>query len=401
MIRAFDTARLKKRYAREKRFKFFGAAALAFTACFVFFLLFDIIKTGLPALSEHSVRLTLTLDEASMKENDYFGMARTALRAEFPQLTSKAERKKLDILLSNGAGDDLQGENLPQGTRVTRSILLSSDADLYFKGHIAGKLNADQMAWLETLKTQGKIEQSFNYRFFKNGDSREPELAGIRSALTGSLLTLFVTLLLSLPLGVAAAVYLEEFSPKNRFSEILEVNINNLAAVPSIVFGLLGLAIFLGLFGLPRSAPLVGGLVLALMVLPTIIIASRSALKAVSPSIKEAALGIGASHQQAVFHHVVPLALPGIMTGTIIGIARALGETAPLLMIGMVAFIIDIPQSLKDPATVLPVQVFLWSDLPELGFKARTAAAIMVLLGLLFSLNAVAIFLRNKFERRW
>ena len=210
-----------------------------------------------------------------------------------------------------------------------------------------------------------------------------------------------MTLSLSVPLGIAAAVYLEEFAPKNKWTEIIEVNINNLAAVPSIIFGLLGLAVFINFFGMPRSAPLVGGLVLALLVLPTIIIASRAALKAVPPSIKEAALGVGASHQQAVFHHVLPLALPGILTGTILGVARALGETAPLLMIGMVAFIVDVPKGFTEAATVLPVQIYLWSDLPEIAFQSRTAAAIIVLLVILFCLNAVAIYMRKRFERRW
>ncbi|MBN8533131.1 MAG: phosphate ABC transporter permease PstA [Rhizobiales bacterium] len=256
-------------------------------------------------------------------------------------------------------------------------------------------------AWVETLSARGLIENGFAWRFFTNGDSREPELAGIRGALIGSALTLLVTLLLCVPIGVAAAIYLEEFAPKNRLTDILEVNINNLAAVPSIVFGLLGLAVFLNAFDLPRSAPLVGGLVLALLILPTIIIASRAALRAVPPSIKEAALGLGASHQQAVFHHVLPLAMPGIMTGTIIGMAHALGETAPLLMIGMVAFIVDIPQAITEAATVLPVQIFLWSDLPELAFQSRTAAAIIVLLGFLLVMNAAAVILRKMFERRW
>ena len=258
-----------------------------------------------------------------------------------------------------------------------------------------------EVAFLERLKSDGRIQRNFNWMFFVSGDSREPELAGIRGALTGTALTLLVTLLLSLPIGVLAAIYLEEFAPKNRLTEIIEININNLAAVPSIVFGLLGLAVFLNFFGLPRSAPLVGGLVLALLVLPTIIIAGRAALKAVPPSIKEAALGVGASHQQAVFHHVLPLAMPGIMTGTIIGMAHALGETAPLLMIGMVAFIVDVPGALTDAATVLPVQVYLWSDLPEPAFKSKTAAAIIVLLVFLFVMNGLAIYLRKKFERRW
>jgi phosphate transport system permease protein len=258
-----------------------------------------------------------------------------------------------------------------------------------------------EVAWLERLKERGFVERTFNWAFFASGDSREPELAGIRGALVGSALTLFVTLIICLPVGVAAAIYLEEFAPKNRVTELIEVNINNLAAVPSIVFGLLGLAVFLNFIGLPRSAPLVGGLVLALLVLPTIIIASRAALKAVPPSIKEAALGVGASHQQAIFHHILPLAMPGIMTGTIIGMAHALGETAPLLMIGMVAFIVEVPTALTDAATVLPVQIYLWSDLPEIGFQSKTAAAIIVLLLFLFVMNGTAIYLRKKFERRW
>lgn len=262
-------------------------------------------------------------------------------------------------------------------------------------------VNDRGVTFLESLKAKGLIANTFNWAFFTTGDSREAELAGIQGALVGSLLTLFVTIGLCLPIGVLAAIYLEEFAPKNRVTELIEININNLAAVPSIVFGLLGLAVFLNYFNLPRSAPIVGGLVLALLVLPTIIIASRAALKSVPPSIREAALGIGASRQQAVFHHVLPLAMPGIMTGTIIGMAHALGETAPLLMIGMVAFIVDVPTSLTQSATVLPVQIFLWSDLPEPGFEMKTAAAIMVLLGVLFVMNGLAIWLRKKFERRW
>lgn len=258
-----------------------------------------------------------------------------------------------------------------------------------------------EIVWLEHLRDKGMAQAAFNWAFFTSGDSREPELAGIRGALIGSALTLLITLLICLPLGVAAAVYLEEFAPKNRATELIEVNINNLAAVPSIIFGLLGLAVFLNYAGLPRSAPLVGGLVLALLVLPTIIIASRAALKAVPPSIKEAALGVGASHQQAIFHHVLPLAVPGIMTGTIIGMAHALGETAPLLLIGMVAFIVEAPAGFTDAATVLPVQVYLWSDLPEIAFQAKTAAAIIVLLTFLFVMNGAAIVLRKRFEKRW
>ncbi len=263
------------------------------------------------------------------------------------------------------------------------------------------KVTDKEVVWLEALKSQGQIERRFNWGFFTAGDSREPELAGIRGAITGSFLMLIVTLALCVPIGVMAAIYLEEFAPKNWITDIIEVNINNLAAVPSIVFGLLGLAVFLNFFNMPRSAPFVGGLVMALLVLPTIIIAARAAIKAVPPSIREGALGVGASHQQAVFHHVLPLAMPGIMTGTIIGMAHALGETAPLLMIGMIAFIVDVPTSFTDAATVLPVQIYLWSDLPELAFKAKTAAAIIVLLVFLFVMNGMAIYLRKRFERRW
>lgn len=272
---------------------------------------------------------------------------------------------------------------------------------IYEKPESYRNLNDRSVTFLEALKAKGVVENRFNWAFFTSGDSREAELAGIRGALVGSILTLLVTLGLCVPVGVMAAIYLEEFAPKNRMTDLIEININNLAAVPSIVFGLLGLAVFLNFFNLPRSAPLVGGLVLALLVLPTIIIASRAALKSVPPSIREAALGVGASHQQAVFHHVLPLAMPGIMTGTIIGMAHALGETAPLLMIGMIAFIVDVPTSLTQAATVLPVQIFLWSDLPEQAFKMKTAAAILVLLAVLFVMNGLAIWLRKKFERRW
>ena len=263
------------------------------------------------------------------------------------------------------------------------------------------KIDDRTIAYVDRLVAAGAIENRFNATFFTGGASREPELAGIWGAVVGSFLTLVVTLAVSFPVGVAAAIYLEEFAPKNRLTGFIEVNINNLAAVPSIVFGLLGLAVFLNWFGLPRSAPLVGGLVLALMTLPTIIIASRAAIRAVPPSIREAALGVGASKVQAVFHHVLPLAMPGILTGSIIGMAQALGETAPLLMIGMVAFIVDIPGGFTDAATVLPVQIFMWADFPEPGFRQKTSAAIMVLLAFLVLMNALAVLLRRRFERRW
>ena len=295
----------------------------------------------------------------------------------------------------------IKGEVIIPLTTTSDAAPGSWQIRIYEKPESYRNLNDRGVTFLEALKAKGVVENRFNWAFFTSGDSREAELAGIRGALVGSILTLLVTLGLCVPVGVMAAIYLEEFAPKNRMTDLIEININNLAAVPSIVFGLLGLAVFLNFFNLPRSAPLVGGLVLALLVLPTIIIASRAALKSVPPSIREAALGVGASHQQAVFHHVLPLAMPGIMTGTIIGMAHALGETAPLLMIGMIAFIVDVPTSLTQAATVLPVQIFLWSDLPEQAFKMKTAAAILVLLAVLFVMNGLAIWLRKKFERRW
>ncbi|MEE9301857.1 MAG: phosphate ABC transporter permease PstA, partial [Alphaproteobacteria bacterium] len=254
---------------------------------------------------------------------------------------------------------------------------------------------------IDALDEQGAIDLGFNHHFFTNADSRYPETAGIWGAVVGSFFTLLMTLVLAFPIGVASAIYLEEFAPKNRWTDFIEVNVNNLAAVPSIIFGLLGLAIFLQVFELPRSAPIVGGLTLMLMTLPTIIITTRAALGAVPPSIREAAYGIGASPMQVVTQHVLPLALPGILTGTIIGMARALGETAPLLMIGMVAFIMEIPEGPFDPATVLPVQVFLWADRPERGFLEKTSAAIIVLLVFLIAMNAIAIYLRKRFEKKW
>jgi len=279
---------------------------------------------------------------------------------------------------------------------------------MLIKGHLGsgedrgkGRLSTKQVQWVDHLRENNRVDKRFNTAFFTSGDSREPELAGIWGATVGSFLTLVLTLILSFPIGVAAAVYLEEFAPKNRWTDLIEVNINNLAAVPSIVFGLLGLAVFLNFFGLPRSAPLVGGLVLTLMTLPTIIIASRASLQSVPPSIREAALGVRASKMQTITHHVFPLALPGMLTGTIIGMARALGESAPLLMIGMVAFIVDIPGGFTDPSTVLPVQIYLWADSPERAFVERTSAATMALLVFLILMNLGAVLLRKRFERRW
>ena len=263
------------------------------------------------------------------------------------------------------------------------------------------RVSDEQVGWYDRLVEQGRISAPLNWGLIFNADSRFPELAGLWGALVGSFYALLICFLVSFPVGIAAAVYLEEFAPKNRFTDLIEVNINNLAAVPSIVFGLLGLAVFLNFFGMPRSAPIVGGLVLSLMTLPTIIIATRAALKAVPPSIREAAIGVGASRMQTVGHHVLPLAMPGILTGTIIGLAQALGETAPLLLIGMNAFITAAPDSMFNPSTALPTQIYIWADSPERGFTSRTSAAIIVLLGFLVCMNAIAIYMRKRFERRW
>ena len=304
---------------------------------------------------------------------------------------------------------DFALENLDSiGKEVKISIPSSSLVDQFLKGKINIAVNEDdrpindkQVSWINFMVENKMIERKFNINFFYKGDSRNAEEAGILGAIVGSFFVILVAIIVAFPVGVMSAIYLEEFAPKNKITNIIEVNINNLAAVPSIVFGLLGLAIFLNFFGLPRSSPLAGGLVLALMTLPTIIISSRVAIKSVPPSIREAAMGIGASKMQSVFHHVIPLAVPGILTGTIIGMARALGETAPLLMMGMVAFIVDVPQSITDPSTVLPAQIFLWSDQPERGFEEKTAAATIILLVFLLTMNALAVFLRYKYERKW
>jgi phosphate transport system permease protein len=314
--------------------------------------------------------------------------------------------------VSTGARTLVRGQVLRDpsllGQTLSRWVPADDEVDMFVKGRISAevaeadrRLGDQEIAWIDALAAQGRIRKVVSVGFLTSGDSREPELAGIWGAVVGSFLTLIVTLAVSFPLAVLAAVYLEEFAPRNRWTELIEININNLAAVPSIVFGLLGLAVFLNFFGLPRSAPLVGGLVLTLMTLPTIIISSRAALKSVPPSIREAALGMGASRMQTTFHHVVPLAMPGMLTGTIIGMAQALGESAPLLMIGMIAFIVDVPQGFLDPSTVLPVQIYLWADSPERAFLERTSAGIMVLLGFLILMNLFAIMLRRKFERRW
>jgi len=380
-------------------------------------LFVSIIGNGYTAFWQTFVRLEVFFDPEmlsldSLETADYPGLVKKSLRTMFPDAKGRKDKRMLYKLVSTGSSFQLREMVLKDPQLVGRQIQVwvpaDDDVDMLVKGHFdrnlpesERRLKDKQLEWIDSLAEKGGIKKKFNTIFFTAGDSREPELAGIRGAVMGSFYTLAITLILSFPIGVAAAVYLEEFAPRNRWTDLIEVNINNLAAVPSIVFGLLGLAVFLNFFGLPRSAPLVGGLVLTLMTLPTIIIASRAALLSVPPSIREAALGVGASKMQVVAHHVLPLALPGMLTGTIIGMARALGESAPLLMIGMVAFIVDIPGGFTDPATALPVQIYLWVDSPERAFVERTSAAVMVLLGFLIVMNATAVVLRKKFERRW
>ena len=412
---------LKRRNRSEARFRWYGRLAVFIGLAAVATLFFDIIGKGHGAFKATYIKLEVHYDQAlinidnltdaeQMIAGNWQALPKVALREKFPNVSGRSDKRRLNNLLSSGAGFDLKDRLVAHphllGRKESIWILADDDIDTYFKSWLAGeayaaRLSSKQVQWIEELHQQGLIELQFNMNLFTRGDSREPEQAGIRGAVMGSLLTLVLTLMLSFPIGVAAAIYLEEFAPKNKWTDFIEVNINNLAAVPSIIFGLLGLAIFINFFHVPRSVPIVGGLVLTLMTLPTIIITSRAAIKSVPPSIREAALGMGASKVQMVLHHVLPLALPGMLTGAIIGMAQALGETAPLLMIGMVAFIVDIPGSFTDPATVLPVQIFLWADSPERAFIEKTSAAIMVLLTFLIIMNTSAVWLRKRLERRW
>jgi phosphate transport system permease protein len=418
-------ASLRRRYRSERLFRFCGLMSVLIGVSFLLVLFTTIIGNGYGAFQQSYVRLEINFDRAVIdpdgtREPDVLAAAnyplliKNSLAALFPEAEGRAARRDLYALISSGGAFRIQSMVVanPEILGQTRELWLPADdeVNLFVKGRAeagdAGnddvrRLSDQQVAWVDRLKEMNRLEQRFNATFFTAGDSREPELAGIWGATKGSFFMLLVTLLLSFPLGVAAAIYLEEFAPRSWVVDVIEVNINNLAAVPSIVFGLLGLAVFINFFGLPRSAPLVGGLVLSLMTLPVIIIASRAAIKSVPPSVREAALGVGASTMQMVFHHVLPLALPGMLTGAIIGMARALGESAPLLMIGMVAFIVEVPSGPMSPATALPVQIYLWADSPERAFVERTSAAIMVLLAFLLVMNAAAVWLRNRFERRW
>ncbi|MGB3390329.1 MAG: phosphate ABC transporter permease PstA [Pseudaminobacter sp.] len=429
MPRARRDIGLKRRYAAEARFRFYGVFAIALGIFFLLALLFTVFKGGYTAFWQTSINLPITfdaeiLDPDNQRATDpgklltanYTVLARNALAQKLgidvEDEANRADLRLLSGMISQGVRTQLRdivaADPSVIGTTRDVWVLAAADVDSAHKGQIdlsvpeaRRKVKDQQVEWMNRLSDEGVMVERFNRGLFTNGASSRPETAGMGVALIGSLYMMLIVLVLSLPIGVAASIYLEEFAPKNRMTDLIEVNINNLAAVPSIVFGLLGLAVFINFAGLPRSASLVGGLVLTLMTLPTIIIATRAALKAVPPSIRSAALGVGASRMQMVFHHVLPLAAPGILTGTIIGLAQALGETAPLLLIGMVAFVANYPATPMDPATALPVQIFMWANEAERAFVERTSGAIIILLLFLAAMNFAAIILRRRFERRW
>ncbi len=423
-IREATQARIAKRYAAERRFRAYGIAAILFGLVFLVALFATIFMRGYTAFLQSAFTLPVHLDQGAFgassppSENDILMADYTKLanRALFQVLGvdpgNRQDAKAAAALLSAHADtrirNAVQADPSLIGKTIELDLLAHGNVDTFMKGHFdrsvpegRRQLSDKQLAWLDKAAASGQLAKHFNTGLFTYGASSKPETAGVGVALAGSLYMMLIVLLVAVPLGVAAAVYLEEFAPKNRLTDVIEVNINNLAAVPSIVFGLLGLAIFINFVGLPRSAALVGGLVLALMTLPTIIIATRAAVAAVPPSIREAALGVGASKMQSITHHVLPLAVPGILTGTIIGLAHALGETAPLLMIGMVAFVVDFPKTPLDASTALPVQIFMWATAAERGFVERTAGATLILLAFLICMNVTAVILRRRYERRW
>jgi len=377
---------LSKRHRSSKRFKRFTLASLLFSIAFLAFFLFDIVGKGTPAFKQAYVNVEVTYSEASKKSY------RKAIDKKYTRIVSRAWLRTLPMEM----------ENNPEliGTKTKMWVLADDQVDQYLKGHYY-KLKRKDRALIDDMKANGDVELKFNKIFFTNGDSKTPEFAGLNSAIIGSILTLIIAMLVAFPIGVMTAVYLEEFADDNKFTQTIEVNINNLAAIPSILFGLLGLAIFINLFGMPRSSPLVGGLTLALMTLPIIIVSSRAALRAVPDSIRQAAYGLGLTKIEVTRDHVLPLAFPGVLTGSIIGLAQAMGETAPLIIIGMIAFIPDSPGSIFEAATVMPAQLFTWAGMPERMYIEKTAAGIMVLLTILISLNALAIYLRKKYEVKW
>ncbi|MGH6780954.1 MAG: phosphate ABC transporter permease PstA [Sphingomonadaceae bacterium] len=401
--------RIAKRYTAERRFRLMGLGAVLVSVAFLAFLLITMLGNGARGFTQTEVRLpidfprsTLMIDPAQLKGSGAdMALAGADIQAATAQAAIAAFGPDGAAYLSDGAWlkvrDAIKEDPAILSRKAEITVSASTAIDLAAKSDGDAK---DEAAY-HKLKAEGRVSTGFNMSFLTAADSTDPTRVGIWGAFKGSLLTMVMTLLLAFPVGVLAAVYLEEYAPRNRWTDLIEVSINNLAAVPSIIFGLLGLAVFLNTMHLPRSAALVGGMTLALMTMPVIVIAGRNAIKSVPPSIRDAALGIGASPVQVVFHHVLPLALPGILTGTIIGMARALGETAPLLMIGMRAFIATPPGGITDPATVLPVQIFLWSDEVSRGFVEKTSAAIIVLLVFLLTMNGLAIYLRNKFEQRW
>lgn len=409
-------ARRRRRHAAERRLRFYGLAAILTAVGLLTILIVSLVATGYQSFVQTMITLDVTISERDVSPDDpqggnYRNVVADTMVALFPGTSRRDERALIQILSSN-APYIIQNRVMADPSLIGRTVQFTIPAsdpfDQFNKGVISRDVPEDQrrvsdkqIEWFDHLVADGRVSKPFNWGLFFNADSRFPEVAGLAGAIVGSFYALLVCFLISFPVGVAAAVYLEEFAPKNRWTDLVEVNINNLAAVPSVVFGLLGLAVFLQFFGLPRSAPLVGGMVLSLMTLPTIIITTRAALKSVPPSIREAALGIGASRHEVMMHHVLPLAMPGILTGTIIGLAQALGETAPLLLIGMNAFITQPPGGLLEASTALPTQIFIWADSPERGFVARTSAAILVLLMFLITMNAIAIYLRQRLERTW
>ncbi|TGQ45742.1 phosphate ABC transporter permease PstA [Mesorhizobium sp. M00.F.Ca.ET.216.01.1.1] len=417
---------LKARYAAERRFRIYGMLAISVGLAFLAIMLIAIVSKGYTAFWQTTISVPITFDEKVIDPSNKRAIDPTVLiKANYPKLAEKALVAKLGInpddkptilklkgLLSEGVRvqlrDIVAADPSVIGTTRNVNILAAANLDSAFKGQIdlgveeaRRKVSDQQIAWMNKLKADGAMAERFNTGLFSYGASSRPETSGMGVAIIGSFYMMVIVLVLALPIGVAASIYLEEFAKKNRFTDLIEVNINNLAAVPSIVFGLLGLAVFINFLGMPRSAAFVGGLVLTLMTLPTIIIATRAALAAVPPSIRSAALGLGASKMQMVFQHILPLAAPGILTGTIIGLARALGETAPLLLIGMVAFVADYPKSPFDPATALPVQIYMWANEAERAFVERMSGAIIILLVFLMAMNVTAIVLRRRFERRW
>ena len=406
----------QKRHRAERRFKAYGLISLVAAASMLAVIIGSMAYKAIPAFNNYTLNLEIDMSNQSTNSTiegiNYRGLLRDSLFSLFPEIEDRSKKRKLSKLISSSSSYNLQDFIIENPSYINKkfyfNVLFTDDSDLFYKGYVdtslpesERRIDDDEVLWLEYLYSLGRIKNKISSNLFLNGDSREPEVAGFFGATIGSLITIFVTLILSFPVGVFTAIYLENFAVKNKLTDFIEVNINNLAAVPSIIFGLLGLAVFINFFGMPRSVPLVGGLVLSLMTLPTIIITTRSALQSVPPSIREAALAMGASEMQVVFHHLLPAALPGIFTGTIIGLARAFGESAPLLLIGMVAFIVDIPGSISDPATALPVQIYIWADSPERAFVAKTSAATLILIGLLVIINLVAVILRKRYEVKW